>query len=41
METKEITLHVKFIAECTDGMGYTNYVFEVDELKEIYKKSRA
>ena len=28
METKEITLHVKFVAECTDGMGYTNYVFE-------------
>ena len=38
METKEITLHVKFVAECTDGMGYTNYVFEDLEYKYFLQK---
>lgn len=28
METKEVTYHVKFVAECEDEMGYANYVFE-------------
>lgn len=28
METQEVTYKVKFVAESTDGMGYTNYVFE-------------
>jgi hypothetical protein len=25
---QEVTYHVKFVAEYTDGMGYTTYVFE-------------
>ena len=28
METKEITLHVRFIVASDDGMGYITYVFE-------------
>lgn len=28
METKEVTYHAKLAAQCEDGMGYINYVFE-------------
>jgi len=35
METKEVTYHVKLVALCEDGMGYTNYVFERLEYDNI------
>lgn len=34
METQTVTYHVKFVASCTDGMGYTNYVFEDLEFQD-------
>ena len=38
METKEITLHVKFVAKEEDGFGYYNYVFEDLEFQNYYYK---
>lgn len=35
METKEVTYHVKFVAEYEDGMGYANYVFECLEYDNL------
>ena len=31
---EQITIHAKLVAEQTDGMGYTNYVFEDIESKD-------
>lgn len=28
MQAQTVTYHVKFLASCTDGLGYINYVFE-------------
>ena len=32
---QEVTYHVKFIAECYDSAGYSNYVFENLEYTDI------
>lgn len=34
METQTVTYHVRFVASCEDGMGYTNYVFEDLEFQD-------
>ena len=31
---EQITIHAKLVSEQTDGMGYTNYVFEDIEAKD-------
>ncbi len=38
METKEITYHVKLLAEFEDGMGYITYVFERFEYDNLDNK---
>lgn len=35
MDTQEVTYHVKFVAECSDSLGYSNYVFENLEYSNI------
>lgn len=40
METKEITLHVKFVAYLDEGMGYVSFVFEDLEFQNFNYKYR-